>query len=83
MRPFYAVKFVSGIVSVFEWDAAEISTAISHPRIVGILRNLEAEGTIPAQREAEKLFAAGTYERTWMGRTLEGEKGPEKNPAET
>ena len=71
LKSYFAVKFVSGFVSVFEWDADEIAKAYLHRRIVGVIRNIQAEGEIPAQREAEQLFAAGRFDKSQFARHCE------------
>ena len=61
-RPFYAVKMRSGMVMCFEWSAAEIGEALMNKGVVGVIRCIEAEGMIPAEAAANKLFAAGKFE---------------------
>ena len=64
MRPFYAVKMISGVVMAFDWNAEHIAAAYQHKRVVGVIRCFDAEGTIPAEAEAERLFAKGQFDPT-------------------
>lgn len=55
---------------VFEWDAAEIAEAMINRGLIGIIRCIEADGSIPAESEAKRLFAAGDYEKTILGQSI-------------
>lgn len=67
-RPFYAVKMRSGMVMVFEWSAQEIAEAMLNRGVVGVINCIEAEGSIPAETEANKLFAAGKFNPSQIAR---------------
>ena len=67
-RPFYAVKMRSGMVMVFEWSTTEIAEAMLHRGILGVINCIEAEGSIPAEEEAKRLFAAGQFNPTVIGK---------------
>jgi hypothetical protein len=54
----------SGIVMVFEWSASEIAEAYMNRGVVGLIRHIEAEGSIPAEEEAKRLFSTGQFERS-------------------
>ena len=61
-RTFYAVKMRSGTIMVFDWNASEIAEADLNRGVVGIIRSIEADGAIPAELEAKRLFAENKFE---------------------
>jgi ParB/RepB/Spo0J family partition protein len=67
LNNYYATKMVSGVVCVFEWDAAGIADAYKHPRVAKVLRSVEAPNEIDARSRAERLFAEGAGEDSWIG----------------
>lgn len=53
---------------VFEWSASEIAEAMLHRHILGIINCIEAEGSIPAEEEAKRMFARGEFNPTVVGK---------------
>lgn len=70
-RSFYAVKMRSGLVMAFEWHPHEIREAYLNRNVMGIVRCIEAEGSITAEAEARKLFSEGKFELSEIAK-LEG-----------
>ena len=68
IRSFYAVKMRSGMVMAFEFNALEIAEAVMNKGVVGVIRCIEATGSITAEDEARRLFAAGQFELSAIAR---------------
>lgn len=49
-------------VLIFPWDLREIAQATMHPRVVGLIRRIDAEGECTAEEEARRRFGAGDFE---------------------
>lgn len=80
-RPFYAVKMRSGMVMVFEWSAQEIGQAMLNRNVMGVIRCFQADGMLPAEEEAPKMFQRGEFEPSHIAQ-LEKELSPD-GPAST